>query len=145
MMVNLMLGNSAGTDKKELPYAFNVEDALPNQLIVIPAGKYNIPEGSVSDLRKNGKYVGFTVENKFIIRPDQVTTLNLGKPKAELAVLQEDRTLSVNRELVFAGNPVVTYSMEPEGESKDQSLTVDVVDATDPTKVIVGRKNMEYG
>lgn len=144
-MVALMLGDSGGTEKSKLAFDFTVQTALPIQPIVIPAGKYNIPQGSVSDMRKNGKYVRFSVDDKFVIRPDQVTTLNLGQPKADLSIVQQERKLTVNRAMVFAGNPAVTYSMAPEGESRDQALTVDVVDAADPAKVIVGRTNMEYG
>jgi hypothetical protein len=44
--------------------------------------------------------------------------------------------------MVFGGNPTVTYSMAPEGESKDKPLAIDVVDAADPAKIIA---NMEYG
>ena len=140
--LSLEVGRLEGAAKYDFPYAFLMEAVSLDQSIAIPAGEYSHLNGSFEE--KRGMEARFNVE-KFIIRPDQVTTLNLGNPKAELAVLQEDRTLSVNRELVFAGNPTVTYSMEPEGESKDKPLTVDVVDATDPTKVIVGRTNMEYG
>jgi hypothetical protein len=144
-MVALVLGGASGTGKKELPYAFNVKTALTNQPIVIPAGEYGVRNSYVIDQGKNGKHVSFNVENKVVIRPDQVTTLNLGQPKADLSIVQQGRKLTVNRVMVFAGNPAVTYSMAPEGRSEDQKLAVDVVDAADPTKIIVGRANMEYG
>ena len=144
-MVALMLGDSGGTEKGKLTYDFTVQTALTNQPIVIPAGEYGIRNGYVIDQGKNGKYVSFNVENKVVIRPDQVTTLNLGQPKADLSIIQQGRKLTVNRAMVFAGNPAVTYSMAPEGESRDKALTVDVVDAADPAKIIVARTNMEYG
>ena len=143
--VSLELCGSAGAEKKRFSSDIIVQAALTNQPIVIPAGKYGISHGYAIAQGSNGKYVRFTVENNLVIRPDQVTLLNLGKPKPDIDVVQEERTLSVNRVMVFAGNPAVTYSMAPEGESKEQALTVDVVDAADPAKVIVGRTNMEYG
>lgn len=144
-MVALMFGGPADTEKSKLPFDFTVQTALTNQPIVIPAGEYGIRNGYVIDQGKTGKYVSFNVENKVVIRPDQLTTLNLGQPKPDLSIVQQGRKLTVNRVMIFAGNPAVTYSMAPDGESKDKALTVDVVDASDPAKVIVGRTNMEYG
>ena len=122
-----------------------MQAALTNQPIVIPAGKYGVSYGYAIAQGPNGKYVNFTVENNLVIRPDQVTLLNLGKPKPALEVIQEGRTLKINRVMRFEGNPVVTYSKTFEGESEDRVWAVDVVDAADPDKMIVGRTNMEDG
>lgn len=143
--ISLELRGSTGAEKKRFHSDLIVQTALTNQPIVIPAGKYGISDGYAIAQGPNGKHVNFTVENNLVIRPDQVTLLNLGKPKPDLVVVQEERTLSINRVMVFVGNPVVTYSMAPEGESEDTPPTIDVVDATDPAKIIVARTSMEYG
>jgi hypothetical protein len=92
---------------------------------------------------KDGKYINFSVANRVVIRPDQVTPLNLGPAKEELSVVQRERILTINRVKSFTGVSVITYGSVP-GEPR-VALTVDVVDAADPAKIIVGRTNMEYG
>jgi len=143
--ISLELCGSEGTEKKRFSTDFFVQAALTNQPILIPAGKYGISRGYAIAQGPNRKHVNFTVENNLVIRPDQLTLLNLGKPKPDIIVVQEERTLSVSRAMVFAGNPTVTYSMAPEGESEDTPTTVDVVDAADPTKIIVTGTNMGNG
>jgi hypothetical protein len=81
------------------------------------------------------------MNNKLVLSPDHVTKLILDKPKVDLNVTQKGRTLTVNRVVGSAGTPGLIYSL---GRDKEP-LVVDVVDPADPAKVLIGRKNMEYG
>jgi Fe-S cluster assembly iron-binding protein IscA len=81
------------------------------------------------------------MDKKLVLSPDQVTKIVLDKPKMDLSVTQKARTLTVRRVVGSTGTPGITYSM---GRDKEP-LVVDVVDPADPAKVLIGRKNMEYG
>jgi hypothetical protein len=143
VMVSLVLGKPAEAGTKRIANDYIAQTALTNQPIVVPAGEYAIPYGYVIEQGKDGKYINFSEANRVVIRPDQVTPLNLGPAKEELSVVQRERILTINRVKSFTGVSVITYGSVP-GEPR-VALTVDVVDAADPAKIIVGRTNMEYG
>ena len=142
-MVSLVLGKPAGAEKQRIASDYIAQTALTNQPIVVPAGEYAIPHGYVIEQGKDGKYIDFSVADRVVVQPDRVTTLNLGTAKEDLTVVQRERILTINRVKSFTGVSVITYGVVP-GEPR-VALSVDVVDASDPAKVIVGRTNMEYG
>jgi hypothetical protein len=143
VLVSLVLGKPAGGEKQRIASDFIAQAAITNQPIVVPAGEYSIPYGYVIGQGKDSKHINFSVANRVVVQPDRVTTLNLGTDKDDITVVQRERMLTINRVKSCTGIPVTTYGSVP-GEARE-ALTVDVVDAADPTKVIVGRKNMEYG
>jgi hypothetical protein len=136
----VLMGTEAGKNKN-LPNFFYVKTALTNQPILIPAGEYTIRGGRIADTGEQGKSIGFRMDKKIVLSPEQVTKIVLDQPKAELAITQNGRKLTVNRKVVSANDQGITYSL---GRDKEP-LVVDVVDSSDPAKVLIGRKNMEYG
>lgn len=118
-----------------------VKTALAKQPIVIPAGEYMVRQATLSDGSSKAAPISFRMDKKLVLSPDQVTKLVLNKPKMDLTVTQKGRTLTVRRVVGSTGTPGITYSV---GRDKEP-LVVDVVDPSDPTKVLIGRKNMEYG
>jgi len=139
--VDMMLMSTEVTKNRNAPNFFFVKTALTNQPIVVPAGEYTIRNAHIAQTGDAAKSVGFRMDKKIILSPEQVTKIILDQPKAELAVTQKDRKLTVNRKVVSTNDQGITYSL---GRDKEP-LVVDVVDPSDPAKVLIGRKNMEYG
>lgn len=129
------------TTNRTPPSFFSLKTALTNQPIVVPAGEYTIRNAHIATGGEKSKSIGFRLDKKIVLSPAQVTKIVLDNPKAELAVTQKDRKLTVNRKVISTGDQGVTYSL---GRDKEP-LVVDVVDPTDQNKVLIGRKNMEYG
>jgi len=129
------------TTNRTPPSFFSVKTAVTNQPIVIPAGEYTIRNAHIATGGEKSKSIGFRLDKKIVLSPEQVTKIVLDNPKAELAVTQKDRKLTVNRKVISTGDQGVTYSL---GRDKEP-LVVDVVDPADQNKVLIGRKNMEYG
>jgi len=128
------------TTNRTLQPFFYEKKAVANQPIVVPAGEYTI-SAQIATGGEKSKSIGFRLDKKIVLSPEQVTKIVLDNPKAELVVTQKDRKLTVNRKVIPTGDQGVTYSM---GRDKEP-LVVDVVDPADQTKVLIGRKNMEYG
>jgi hypothetical protein len=137
--VDLVLTSTEATTSKSIPNFFYVKSSLTNQPIRIPAGEYTIRNGHIADTGEKGKSIGFRMDKKIVLSPEQVTKITLNQPKAELVVTQTGRKLTVNRKII--GDNGITYSV---GRDKEP-LVVDVVDPSDQAKVLIGRKNMEYG
>lgn len=139
--VDMVLTGTEPIKNKNLPTQFYVKASLTNQPIVIPAGEYTIRNGHLAVAGDVAKSVGFRIDKKIVLSPEQVTKIVLDQPKLELAVTQNGRKLTVNRKVASANDQGITYSV---GRDKEP-LGVDVVDPADQTKVLIGRKNMEYG
>jgi hypothetical protein len=137
----LVLTDAGSNQARSRSGSLNIKVALTNQPVAIPAGEYTIRHGVIPGATPKASPVTFRMNNKLAFSPDQVTKLILNKPKIDLDVTQKGRTLSVNRVVGSSGTPGLTYSL---GRDKEP-LIVDVVDPTDQTKVLIGRKNMEYG
>jgi hypothetical protein len=126
------------------PQGFLLYRTLTNQIVSfkVPAGKYEICHGGLINEKTKNEVI-FRVEPADFL-PDKPVVLTLDKPKTEVQVSQKGRKLGVQRVLKHASTPKITYSSVA-GDSDNQPLTVDVVDAADPQKVLVAKKNMEYG
>jgi hypothetical protein len=139
--VLLVLTEAGANQPRSRSSSFIVKVALTNQPTVIPAGEYMIRHANLQDNNPNAQPISFRMDKKLVLSPDQVTKLVLNKPKADISVTQKARTLTVRRVISSTGTPGITYSL---GRDKEP-LVVDVVDPADPAKVLIGRKNMEYG
>jgi len=137
----LMLTEVSASQTRSRAGSLTVKTALTNQPIVIPAGEYMVRQATLSDGSSKAAPVSFRMDKKLVLSPDQVTKIVLDKPKMDLSVTQKGRTLTVRRIVGSTGTPGITYSV---GRDKEP-LVVDVVDTADPAKVLIGRKNMEYG
>lgn len=114
-----------------------------NQLIILPAGVYDLWDGYLANQENDRHLVEFSFDD-VTVASHGVTTLSLVKAGMHMEVEQEDRNLRVSRVLTCEGQPSLTYKKVGGGEYS-LPWVVDVVDAADPAKVIVGRTNMEYG
>jgi len=139
--VMLMLTEVTTNQTRSRAGSLTVKSSLAKQPIVIPAGEYMVRQATLSDASAKTPPISFRMTKKLVLSPDQVTKIVLDKPKMDLTVTQKGRTLTVRRVVGSTGTPGITYSL---GRDKEP-LVVDVVDPTDPTKVLIGRKNMEYG
>ncbi len=139
--VLLVLTEAAATPNRSRAGSMTIKAALTNQPFAIPAGEYTIRHGILPGDNPKAAPLTFRMNNQIVLSPDRVTKLVLDKPKLDLSVTQKGRTLTVRRVIGSSGTPGITYSL---GRDKEP-LVVDVVDPADPAKVLIGRKNMEYG
>jgi hypothetical protein len=137
----LVLMEISASQSRSRSGSLTLKTALTNQPIVIPAGEYMVRQGTIPDSNPKSAPISFRMDKKLVLSPEQVTKVVLDKPKMDLSVTQKGRTLTVRRVVGSTGTPGITYSL---GRDKEP-LVVDVVDPSDPAKVLIGRKNMEYG
>jgi hypothetical protein len=140
-VVEMTLTSTEAPKNGGRPNTFFVKTALTNQPIVVPAGEYTICSASISQSEKTGTSIGFRMDKKFVVSPEQVTKLILDLPEAVLAVNQKGRQLAVQRQIISSSTPGITYLLALDQEP----LVVDAVDSSDPSKVLIGRKPLDYG
>jgi hypothetical protein len=128
-------------EKKPSVLDFMIQTVFTSQVFRLPAGTYGTCTGCL--MEDGGTFMGFNV--KYITLPVHgCTTLTLGKPAPDLLITQEKRRLNIQRIFTYMGETKVTYSVT-ESVASIKPLAVDVVDAGDPDKVLIGRTNMNYG
>lgn len=144
LSLRMVMLNPQSPDSDPLSQGFILNRALTNQTVSfkVPAGKYEICQGVLTGENTKNEVV-FRVEPADFL-PAKPVVLTLNKPKTELQVSQKGRVLGVQRVIKYNSTPKISYSSVA-GDSDLQPLTVDVVDAADPQKVLIGKKNMEYG
>ena len=139
----LRFGQKEENSKSKPSINFIVRWKGSNQMIILPAGVYDLWDGYLANQENDRHFVEFSFDD-VTVASHGVTTLNLVKTGMHMEVEQEDRNLRVSRVLTCEGQPSLTYKKVGGGEYS-LPWVVDVVDAADPTKVIVARTNMEYG
>jgi hypothetical protein len=144
LLLRMIIVNRQSPDRDPLLEGFLMNRTLTDQAVSfkVPAGKHEICQGALTGTNEKNEIV-FRVEPADFL-PDKPVVLTLDKPKTEVQVSQKGRKLGVQRVLKHASTPKITYSSVA-GDSDNQPLTVDVVDAADPQKVLVAKKKMEYG
>jgi hypothetical protein len=144
LFLRMVMMNPQSVAGDQPPQGFILNRVLTNQTVSfkVPAGTYEIFKGVLTAGNDKNETV-FSVEPVDFL-PAKPVVLTLNKPVTELHVSQKGRVLGVQRIIKYTSTPKITYSSVA-GDSDLQPLTVDVVNAADPQKVLIGKKNMEYG
>ena len=141
VVASLKFADLQALEKRPWGLDFMIQTVYTSQVFRLPAGTYGTCTGYLQEYC--GTFMSFNVEH-ITLPVHGCTTLTLGRPEPDLLITQEKRRLNIQRIFTYMGETKITYSVT-ESVASIKPLAVDVVDAGDPDKVLIGRTNMGYG